>query len=146
VLREDPFGLEEHLRRLRQFPQGAGDPAYLNSVQVTVVFSVLTAFGAGDRAVSGRAGRQDRARQGVLPDADDLALCRRPAIAGMLWLFMFNPSFGTLAWPLRQMGIDWNPLLNGGRRWRWWSPRRPGSRSATTSCSSSPGCRPSPSR
>ncbi|MBU2357900.1 MAG: ABC transporter permease subunit, partial [Alphaproteobacteria bacterium] len=38
-----------------------------------------------------------------------------PAIAGMLWLFMFNPSFGTLAWPLRQMGIDWDPLLNSGQ-------------------------------
>jgi len=36
-----------------------------------------------------------------------------PAIAGMLWLFMFNPSFGTLAYPLRQMGIHWDPLLNG---------------------------------
>ena len=35
------------------------------------------------------------------------------AIAGMLWLFLFNPSFGTLAWPLRQLGIAWDPLLNG---------------------------------
>ena len=33
------------------------------------------------------------------------------AIAGMLWLFLFNPSFGTLAWPLRQLGIAWDPLL-----------------------------------
>jgi sn-glycerol 3-phosphate transport system permease protein len=36
-----------------------------------------------------------------------------PAIAGMLWLFMFNSSFGTLAYPLRVMGIHWDPLLNG---------------------------------
>ena len=35
------------------------------------------------------------------------------AIAGMLWLFLFNPTFGTLAWPLRQMGIAWDPLLRG---------------------------------
>jgi sn-glycerol 3-phosphate transport system permease protein len=38
-----------------------------------------------------------------------------PAIAGMLWLFMFNPSFGTLAWPLKQMGITWDPLLRGNQ-------------------------------
>jgi sn-glycerol 3-phosphate transport system permease protein len=30
----------------------------------------------------------------------------------MLWLFMFNPSFGSLTRVLREMGINWNPLLN----------------------------------
>ena len=36
-----------------------------------------------------------------------------PAVAGVLWFFMFQPSLGMLARPLRGMGIDWNPLLNG---------------------------------
>ena len=36
-----------------------------------------------------------------------------PAVAGVLWLFMFHPSLGTLARPIRLAGIDWNPLLNG---------------------------------
>src|SRR6267378_2045233 len=36
-----------------------------------------------------------------------------PAVAGVLWIFMFQPSLGTLARPLRWMGFDWNPLLNG---------------------------------
>jgi sn-glycerol 3-phosphate transport system permease protein len=36
-----------------------------------------------------------------------------PAVAGVLWIFMFHPSLGMLARPLRLMGIDWNPLLNG---------------------------------
>jgi sn-glycerol 3-phosphate transport system permease protein len=36
-----------------------------------------------------------------------------PAVAGVLWFFMFHPSLGTLARPLRWMGFDWNPLLNG---------------------------------
>jgi sn-glycerol 3-phosphate transport system permease protein len=36
-----------------------------------------------------------------------------PAIAGVLWLFMFQPSLGVLARGLRVLGIDWNPLLNG---------------------------------
>ena len=38
-----------------------------------------------------------------------------PAIAGMLWLFLFNPSIGTLAYLLRAMGIAWDPLLNGAQ-------------------------------
>jgi len=36
-----------------------------------------------------------------------------PAIAGVLWFFMFHPTLGTLARPMRLLGIDWNPMLNG---------------------------------
>jgi sn-glycerol 3-phosphate transport system permease protein len=36
-----------------------------------------------------------------------------PAVAGVLWFFMFHPTLGTLARPLRWMGLDWNPQLNG---------------------------------
>jgi sn-glycerol 3-phosphate transport system permease protein len=36
-----------------------------------------------------------------------------PAVAGMLWLFMFNPTMGTFAFLLRDAGYDWDPLLNG---------------------------------
>ena len=36
-----------------------------------------------------------------------------PAIAGVLWLFMFQPSLGVVARFLRALGVDWNPLLNG---------------------------------
>jgi sn-glycerol 3-phosphate transport system permease protein len=36
-----------------------------------------------------------------------------PAIAGVLWLFMFQPSLGLVARGLRSLGLDWNPLLNG---------------------------------
>jgi sn-glycerol 3-phosphate transport system permease protein len=36
-----------------------------------------------------------------------------PAIAGVLWLFMFQPSLGVVARGLRVLGVDWNPLLDG---------------------------------
>ena len=36
-----------------------------------------------------------------------------PAVAGVLWLFMFQPSLGLVARGLRALGMDWNPLLNG---------------------------------
>ena len=38
-----------------------------------------------------------------------------PAVAGVLWLFMFQPSLGMLAQQLRAFGIDWNPLLDGAQ-------------------------------
>ena len=36
-----------------------------------------------------------------------------PAVAGVLWLFMFHPSLGIVARALQRNGVDWNPLLNG---------------------------------
>jgi sn-glycerol 3-phosphate transport system permease protein len=36
-----------------------------------------------------------------------------PAVAGVLWLFMFNPAIGTIAWAIKSLGVDWNPTLNG---------------------------------
>ena len=36
-----------------------------------------------------------------------------PAIAGVLWLFMFAPGIGVVSYLLRQVGIPWNHLLNG---------------------------------
>ena len=38
-----------------------------------------------------------------------------PAVAGVLWLFMFAPSIGIVSYALRSLGIDWNHLLNSGQ-------------------------------
>ena len=35
-----------------------------------------------------------------------------PAVAGVLWLFMFSPTLGVVAYALAGFGIDWNYLLN----------------------------------
>ena len=38
-----------------------------------------------------------------------------PAIAGVLWLFMFNPSIGVATYWLKALGYNWNHVLNGDR-------------------------------
>jgi sn-glycerol 3-phosphate transport system permease protein len=38
-----------------------------------------------------------------------------PAIAGVLWWFLFNPSIGIIAYVLHQSGIGWNHLVNGNQ-------------------------------
>lgn len=114
LLREDPFGLSSTFVGLDNFRRVLADPGYLNAAQVTVVFSLWTAFLSMAIALF-LAVQADKVRRGrglyrtlmIWPYAV------APAIAGMLWLFMFNPSFGTLALPLRWLGIDWNPLLRG---------------------------------
>jgi sn-glycerol 3-phosphate transport system permease protein len=36
-----------------------------------------------------------------------------PAIAGVVWLFLFAPSVGVVTYVLRRWGLAWNPLLDG---------------------------------
>src|SRR5690606_25705692 len=37
------------------------------------------------------------------------------AVVGVLWLFLFSPSVGILAVALHQVGVGWNPRLDGGQ-------------------------------
>ncbi len=114
MLREDPFGLNSSFVWFDNFERVLSDPSYLNSIKVTAVFSVATAFVAmstalllavmADRVVRGR---------GIYRTLLIWPYAVAPAIAGMLWLFLFNPSIGTLAYGLRRLGIAWDPLLNG---------------------------------
>jgi sn-glycerol 3-phosphate transport system permease protein len=38
-----------------------------------------------------------------------------PAVAGVLWLFMFAPSVGVVSYALREMGFEWNHLLDANQ-------------------------------
>jgi sn-glycerol 3-phosphate transport system permease protein len=38
-----------------------------------------------------------------------------PAIAGVLWVFIFSPSIGVLSYGLGQLGYNWNHLMNEGQ-------------------------------
>ncbi|WP_442582895.1 sn-glycerol-3-phosphate ABC transporter permease UgpA [Mesorhizobium sp. ASY16-5R] len=116
MLREDPFGLKSKFVWFDNFEKVLSDPNYLNSVKVTAIFSVSTAAVAmvvalllavmADRVVRGK---------GFYRTLMIWPYAVAPAIAGMLWLFLFNPSIGTLALGLRWMGIPWDPLLNGNQ-------------------------------
>jgi sn-glycerol 3-phosphate transport system permease protein len=114
LLREDPFGLATQFVGLANFRRVLADPAYLNSARVTVVFSFWTAFLSMAIALLLAVQAEKILRgKGFYRTLLIWPYAVAAAIAGMLWLFLFNPSFGTLAWPLRQMGIAWDPLLRG---------------------------------
>lgn len=113
MLREDPFGLKSKFVGFSNFARVLSDPNYLNALKVTAVFSVSTALVSmgvalllaimADRVVRGR---------GMYRTLMIWPYAVAPAIAGMLWLFLFNPSIGTVAYMLRSLGIAWDPLLN----------------------------------
>lgn len=114
MLREDAFGLKTQFVGLANFERVLADPAYLDSIGVTVVFSVLTAFISMAVALLLAVQAEKVVRgKGFYRTLLIWPYAVAPAIAGMLWLFLFNPSFGTLAYPLKLMGFNWDPLLNG---------------------------------
>lgn len=116
VLREDPFGLKSRFVGLANFTRLFRDPNYINSFQVTAIFSISTAVVAmvvalllavmADRIIRGR---------GFYRTLMIWPYAVAPAIAGMLWLFMFNPTMGSFAYMLRRSGYNWDPLLNGNQ-------------------------------
>ncbi|WP_415182934.1 sn-glycerol-3-phosphate ABC transporter permease UgpA [Phaeovulum sp.] len=114
LLREDAFGLKTQFVGLANFVHVLTDPAYLNSIKVTVIFSALTASLSMAIALLLAVQAEKIVRgKGIYRVLMIWPYAVAPAIAGMLWLFMFNPSFGTLALPLRWMGVQWDPLLKG---------------------------------
>jgi sn-glycerol 3-phosphate transport system permease protein len=114
VERGDPFGLATRFAGLENFAAILADPLYLASVEVTLVFGLAVAVLAlasgllfavmADKVVRGA---------GLYKTVLMLPYAVAPAIAGVLWLFLFNPSVGILAVALRRLGIEWNYLLNG---------------------------------
>ncbi|MEC5324704.1 sn-glycerol-3-phosphate ABC transporter permease UgpA [Aurantimonas sp. A3-2-R12] len=114
VLHEDPFGLKSEFVGLANFQSVLSDPAYLNAIKVTAIFSISTAAlsmslalllaTAAEKVVRGR---------GLYRTMLIWPYAVAPAVAGLLWMFMFNPVMGTFAYMLRRNGFDWNPLLDG---------------------------------
>ncbi len=110
---EDAFGTSTVFVGLENFKTLFEDPAYIESFKVTALFSVLVA-GIGIALSLMLAIFADRILRGALVYKTFLIIpyAVAPAIAGVLWVFMFSPSIGVVSYGLRKMGIDWNHLLD----------------------------------
>ncbi|HUG62972.1 MAG TPA: glycerol-3-phosphate transporter permease, partial [Methylomirabilota bacterium] len=113
TLREDAFGLKSTFVGMRNFQAVFADPGYLNALEVTAIFSLSTAALAMGAALL-LATSAERIVRGKMAFRTLLIwpYAVAPAVAGMLWLFMFNPAMGSFAYMLRRAGYDWDPLLN----------------------------------
>mgnify|MGYP000405624392 CR=1 FL=1 len=113
VLQEDAFGASREFVGLENFSRLFGDPTYLASFKTTAVFSVLVAV-AGLSIALLLAVMADRVVRGATFYKTLLIwpYAVAPAVAGVLWIFMFAPPMGVVAWALQALGIDWNHLLN----------------------------------
>lgn len=116
LLQQDAFGINLEFVGLDNFRTLFNDPLYLESFRITAVFALgVAALGLSfalllayfaDRAVRGATGYKTLL---IWPYAV------APAIAGMLWMFLFNPTLGIVSYGLRLLGYDWNFLLNGNQ-------------------------------
>ena len=111
---EDAFGTTSEFVGFENYTAVFTDPFYYRAMGVTAVFSTAVAFLSlslslllavmADRDIKGA---------GLYRTLLIWPYAVAPAIAGVLWYFMFQPSLGLFARMLRDWGIDWNPLLNG---------------------------------
>ena len=112
VLEQDAFGTSVEFVGLQNFERLWADETYLESFQTTAVFSVLVAVSGlsialllavmADRVIKG---------SGVYKTLLIWPYAVAPAVAGVLWLFMFASPMGVVAYWLQAFGMDWNHML-----------------------------------
>ncbi len=116
VFIQDAFGGNLEFVGLENFQALFADELYLQSFKVTAVFSVAVTL-IGLSLSLALAYFADRAIRGALLFRTLLIVpyAVAPAIAGVLWVFLFNPSLGVVTHWLRSAGVDWNHVLDGSQ-------------------------------
>jgi len=111
---QDAFGLKTEFVGLQNFAELFQDSHYLESFKITALFSVLVA-GLGIAISLVLASMADRVVRGALAYKTLLIwpYAVAPAVAGVLWAFLFAPSVGIVTFALKQIGIHWNWILQG---------------------------------
>ena len=111
----DPFGLSMQWVGLGNFEFLLSDPYYRASFVTTAIFSTLVTFASMGVALY-LAVLADRLIKGATTYRTLLIwpYAVAPAVAGVLWMFMFNTRVGVVSWYLGLLGYDWNHVLNEG--------------------------------
>jgi len=113
---QDAFGLSTTFVWFENYRELLSEHDYFASILRTFVFSFAIALSSLSLALL-LAVMADKPLRGVTVYRTLLIwpYAVAPPVAGVLWVFMLNPSLGVLARGLRGMGIDWNPLLDGNQ-------------------------------
>ncbi|AWX98657.1 glycerol-3-phosphate transporter permease [Marinomonas primoryensis] len=113
---EDAFGLSREFVGFENFIDLFTDPLYYQSILTTLFFSFSVA-GVGMSVALLLAVMADRIIRGKLAYQTLLIwpYAVAPALAGVLWWILFDPSMGPIALWLTSAGVDWNHYLNGNQ-------------------------------
>jgi sn-glycerol 3-phosphate transport system permease protein len=115
-LLEDAFGLSSEFVWFDNFIELYHSESYLDSFGRTAFFSIAVAVlsmgtslflaALADRVIRGSGSYRTLL---IIPYAV------APVLAGTLWLFLFNPTLGIIAYLLDFVGVDWNHKLNSSQ-------------------------------
>jgi sn-glycerol 3-phosphate transport system permease protein len=113
-LLQDAFGLSTMFVGFENYRHLFNDPAYYRTMATTFFFSGAVALLSLSIALL-LATMADKPLRGATAYRTLLIwpYAVAPAVAGVLFAFMFQPSLGVIARGLRDLGIEWNPLLDG---------------------------------
>ena len=116
VILEDAFGGNTKFVWFDNFVSLLKEPSYYDSVRVTLVFSFLVAA-LGLALSLLLAVMADRIIRGASVYKTILVwpYAVAPAVAGVLFGFLFNPSVGIVAWALAAIGLEFNYVINGNQ-------------------------------
>jgi sn-glycerol 3-phosphate transport system permease protein len=111
---QDPFGNSSEFVWFQNYSELFHSSQYLDSFKVTALFSVLVAV-SGIAISLFLAAMADRVVRGALAYKTLLIwpYAVAPAVAGVLWAFLFAPSIGIVTYFLKRMGVDWNWIIDG---------------------------------
>lgn len=111
----DPFGLSTEFVGSENFSYLFGDRYYRASFLTTAIFSVSVTVLSMSVALF-LAVLADGVIRGssVYRTLLIWPYAVAPAVAGVMWLFMFQPSIGLFPYWLKQLGYNWNHVLNPG--------------------------------
>ena len=113
---EDAFGTSTQFVGLENYRDLLSKPEYYRAMGTTAVFSGAVAFLSLSLSLllAVMANKQIRGA-GIYKTLLIWPYAVAPAVAGVLWLFMFQPSMGIVSKALKDVGVDWNPLLDGSQ-------------------------------
>jgi len=116
VISEDAFGGNTKFIGLDNFSHLFSDSNYFASVRLTLVFSFLVAS-LGLAISLLLAVMADRIIRGASVYKTILVwpYAVAPAVVGVLFGFLFNPSVGVVAWALAAIGMEFNYVINGNQ-------------------------------
>lgn len=115
LLVEDAFGLSTQFVWFDNFKELLDDEQYIDSFTRTAFFSFMVAFLSLSIALV-LAAMADRIVKFATTYHTLLIwpYAVAPVLAGALWVFMFDPTLGIVAYALDMLGYNWNHKLNGG--------------------------------
>ena len=113
---EDSFGLSKEFVGIDNFTTLFADSGYMETLKLTVIFSLATILLTMGTSLAFAVVADQISRGGTLYKSMlIIPYAVAPPLAGVLWLFLFNPSGGVLTALLDGFGYTWNHKINGNQ-------------------------------